>query len=251
MRILLGLLLVVFAVPAEAVEVHYEAYAAGLNVVAMDADFDVTADRYRVKLDYRTVGGLSVLFSSRQSTTVEGRFVGDRAVPQRFYSAGTLRGAPRVTQIDYRDGQPVVRQLVPATETEREPVAPAQQADTIDSLSAMAELIHTIQRTGRCDGRATTFDGRRLSMLDARTAGPQALESSWRSSFAGMTLRCDFVGRQLAGFMLNEDRATLQRPQMGTAWFAPLVPGGAVVPVRIAFRTRWFGDATMYVAAPP
>ena len=248
MRILLGLLLVVFAAPAGAVEVHYEAYAAGLNVIAVDADFDVSADRYRVKLEYRTVGGLSLVMSSRQSTTVEGRFAGGRAVPQRFYSAGTLRGGPRVTQIDYRDGQPVVRQLMPATETEREPVLPAQQADTIDSLSAMAELIHTIQRTGRCDGKATTFDGRRLSVLEVRTSGPQTLEAQARSSFAGATLRCDFVGRQLAGFMLNEDRTVLQRPQIGTAWFAPLVPGGPVVPVRIAFKTRWFGDATMYAA---
>ena len=248
MRFVFGLALVVFAVPAGAVELHYEAYAAGLNVLAMDAEFDVTADRYRVKLEYRTVGGLSLVFSSRQSTTVEGQFVRDRAVPQRFYSTGTLRGGPRVTQIDYRDGQPVVRQLVPATETEREAVPLARQADTIDSLSAMAELIHTIQRTGRCDGRAMTFDGRRLSLLEARTSGPQALEPSARSSFAGTTLRCDFVGQQLAGFMLNEDRAALQRPQMGTAWFAPLVPGGPVVPVRIAFRTRWFGDATMYAA---
>ena len=154
----------------------------------------------------------------------------------------------RLTLIDYRDGQPTVRQLVPPTETEREPVQPGQQTDTIDTLSAMAELIHTIQRTGRCDGRVTTFDGRRLSVLEARTSGPQSLDPTRRSSFAGMTLRCDFVGRQLAGFMLDEDRTTLQRPQTGTAWFAATAPDGPVVPVRIAFRTRWFGDATMYVA---
>ena len=248
MRALFGLLIVLIAHPARAVEVHYETYAAGLNVIDLDADIDVTTDRYRVRVDYRTVGGLSLLMSSQQSTTVEGRFVSGRPVPDRFYSVGTLRGSQRVTRIDYRDGQPLIRQLVPPTETEREPVPPAQQADTIDTLSAMADLIHTIQRTGRCDGRATTFDGRRLSMLEARTAGPQTLEPTGRSSFAGMTLRCDFIGRQTAGFMLAEDRATLQRPHTSTAWFAPLTPGGPLVPVRIAFHTRWFGDATMYLA---
>jgi hypothetical protein len=35
---------------------------------------------------------------------------------------------------------------------------------------------------------------------------------------------------------------------VGTAWFASLVPGGPKIPVRIAFHTRWFGEATMYLA---
>lgn len=234
--------------PAAALEVHYEAYAAGLNVVDMDADFDVGADRYRVRLDFHTVGGFSLLVRSAISSTTEGRFVADRPVPQRFFSSGTLRGGTRVTQIDYQGGQPVIRQLQPPNETEREAVPPEKQRDTVDTLSAMAELMHRVNTTGRCEGRETTFDGRRLSVLEARTEGEQALEATGRSSFAGMTTRCAFTGRQLGGFTLDEDRAELARPQMGTAWFAAVTPGGPRIPVRIAFRTRWFGEATMYIA---
>ena len=183
------------------------------------------------------------------SSTVAGRFVGEQPVPQRFYSSGTLGGETRVTQIDYLGGQPTVRQLQPPNDTEREPVAPERQRDTVDTLSAMAELIHQINTTGRCDGKVMTFDGRRLSVLEARTEGDQVLEPTGRSSFSGMTTRCAFTGRQLGGFMLDADRAELSRPQTGTAWFAAVAPGGPKVPVRIAFRTRWFGEATMYIAA--
>ena len=242
--VLLGLAV---ASPAGAVEARYEAYAGGLNVIDVDARFQVGADRYTVELETHTVGAFGLLMSSRQKTTVEGRFAGSRPVPERFFSSGTLRGAPRVTQIDYSRGQPTIRQLVPPNESEREPVAPEQQADTVDTLSAAAELIHQVNATGRCEGRATTFDGRRLSVLEARTSGEQVLEPTGRSSFAGKTLRCDFVGRQLGGFTLNEDRERLARPQQGTAWFAVVEPGGPMIPVRIAFRTRWFGDATMYL----
>ncbi len=241
-------MLAVASGPAGAVEAHYEAYAAGVNVVDMDADFDVQPDQYRVRLEFQTVGGLRLFLSSHIASTVQGRFVAGRPAPGRFYSSGTLRGGTRVTQIDYVNGQPLVRQLQPPNESEREPVAAEQQRDTVDTLSAMAELIHQVNTTGRCEGRVTTFDGRRLSVLEARTEGEQALERTGRSSFAGMTTRCAFVGRQLGGFTLDEDRAELARPQMGTAWLAAVAPGGPKIPVRIAFRTRWFGEATMYIA---
>ena len=239
------------ATPAAAVTLHYEAYAAGLNVIDMDADFNVQPDRYHVTLDVKAVGALGAFSSSHTRTTVDGRFVSGHPVPARFYSAGVLRGENRVTQIDYVNGQPAIRQLVPPNEKEREDVPPAQQRDTVDTLSAMAELIHQVNTTHRCDGQTSTFDGRRLATLAARTSGEQPLEPSGRSSYAGPTLRCEFRGQMLGGFKTDEDRAEQQKPQVGTAWFAPLVPGGPLVPVRVAFHTKWFGDATMYLAQRP
>jgi hypothetical protein len=249
MRLHAVALLLLSTAPAGAVEAYYETYAAGVNVIDVDAQFELAADRYRIQLDYRTVGALNLVMSGKQRFTADGRFISDRARPSRFFSSGVLRGDPRLTQIDYPDGQPQVRQLTPANEQEREPVQPAQQQGSIDTLSAMADLLHRVAATGRCDGRAVTFDGRRLSVLEARTAGTQVLEPSSRSVFAGPALRCDFVGRQTGGFMLNEDRERLLRPHEGSAWFATV--NGVTMPVRMAFRTRWFGDATMYLAARP
>ena len=239
------------ATPAGAVTLHYEAYAAGVNVIDMEADFDVTAERYHVTLEYKTVGALNVFSHSHQTTTVDGRFVAGRPVPQRFFSSGVLRGENRLTQIDYTNGQPAIRQLAPPNEKEREDVPTAQQLNTVDTLSAMADLIHQVNTTHRCEGQIMTFDGRRLASLAARTSGDQPLEPTGRSSYAGPTLRCEFTGRQLGGFKTDEDRADQQRLQQGTAWFAPLTPGGPMVPVRIAFHTKWFGDATMYLAQRP
>lgn len=246
-----AVLLLLAPSPALAVEAHYAIYAGGVEVVDLEADFEVTAARYRVTLEYRTVGALNLVLRSQQKTVVEGSFSNTKPVPHRFFSTGYLRGAPRVTQLDFVSGQPVVRQLAPPNETEREPVSAAQMADTIDTLSAMADLIRQVNMTRRCEGRSMTFDGRRLSVLEARTSGEQPLEPSGRSSFAGPTLRCEFSGQQLAGFKHDEDRARQQRVQRGTAWFAAVTPGGPLLPVRIAFRTEWFGEATMYLAAKP
>ena len=248
----LAALLLMAAVPARAqpVQAHYRAYAAGLPVVAMEADWDVQPGAYRVHLAFRTLGALALAYRGQSDSVAEGRFDARNVLPRRYYSAGVLRGVQRVTQIDYLGRDPQVRQLLPAGDEEREPVPLAEQAGTTDNLSALALLIRNVNLTGRCDGQLRTFDGRRLGELAARTGPVQDLEPTSRSLYAGPALRCDFEGRQLGGFIRDGDRDTLRRPQRGTAWFAAVTPDGPKLPVRIEFQTRWAGTMTMYVAAP-
>jgi Protein of unknown function (DUF3108) len=249
LRACLFLLLFPLAAQADPVQAHYDAYAAGLNVLSLDAGLDVSPSSYRLRLDYHTTGAFGLFVHSQQDTTVLGTFATGRPLPSRFVSRGVLRGEPRATEIDYREGQPVLRQLVPPNDQEREKVPEEQQRGTVDTLSAIAQLIRQVNQTGRCDGSARTFDGRRLAELRAWTVGLEDLPPTRLSSFTGRALHCDFEGRQLGGFKLDEDRATLQRPQRGSAWFASVSPGGPLIPVRISFRTHWFGDATMFLAA--
>ena len=249
-RSLFALLLLPVVARAETATAHYAAYAAGLNVLVMDARFDISPGDYRLQLDYRTTGTFGLFVRSQQSTVVQGGLVAGKAAPLRFSSSGVLRGEPRLTEIDYRDGQPLVRQLVPPNDKERESVPDADRRGTIDTLSAMAQLISQVTRTGRCDGTVRTFDGRRLASLRSWTIGTEVLPPSTVSTYSGPALHCEFEGRQLGGFMLDEDRERLVRPQRGSAWFAAVAPGGPSLPVRISFHTRWFGDATMFIAAP-
>ena len=253
MRYLAAALLLLCLPPvahAQPVSAHYAAYSTGLNVLRLHAELAIGPRDYRVHLTYRTAGAVGALVRAEQDTVAEGAFVGDRPVPRRFYSFGHFRGRPRVTQIDYPRGQPEIRTLTPPNEEEREPVPLADQAGTIDSVSAMAQLVRQVNATGRCEGRSRTYDGRRLAELTARTVGREVLEQTSRSSFAGPALRCDFEGRQLAGFLLDADRAKAQRPRRGTAWFAATAPGGPMIPVRIQFETDLIGNLTMYLAAP-
>ena len=203
-----------------------------------------------LQISYRTTGTVGLLMRSQQQTIATGRIEHGIAIPARYVSSGLLRGGQRLTEIDYRDGQPIVRQLLPPPGTEREIVPEADRLGTIDSLSAMAQLMDEVSRTGRCDGTVRTFDGRRLATLRAWTIGTEVIPPSNISNYTGPALHCGFEGRQTGGFMLDQDRAKLQQPQRGSAWFAAVAPGGPMLPVRISFRTRWFGDATMYIAAP-
>jgi hypothetical protein len=230
-----------------ALHASYETYAAGLHVAAVESGLSLGPWDYRMSLGYHTTGMVGFFLGGHQFDSVGGFWQSERAQPSRFLGQGTWHGTERLTEIDYRQGQPSIRQLTPPAADEREPVPESLQANTIDTLSALVELIHVVQVTGRCETTARTYDGRRAVEIEAHTVGEEMLAPTDRSSFAGKALRCDFSGRMLAGFKFGDDRSRDSKPMHGSAWLSAVVAGGPPLPVRLAFETRWFGDATMYL----
>ena len=225
----------------------YETYAVGIMVAEVDSGFGFGPESYRLNLGYHTTGVAALFARGHQFDSVSGSWKGEQAVPDRFVGKGRWHGDDRVVEMDYPHGQPVIRQLVPPTLAEREPVPRSLQANSIDALSALAELIHVVKDTGRCETTVRTYDGWRAVEIEAHTVGEQTLAPTSRFSFAGKTLRCDFSGRLVAGFKLGDDRTLAQKPMHGSAWLASVVPGAPPLPVRITFESRWFGDTTMYL----
>jgi hypothetical protein len=245
--ILVGLFLPCAAFAQAPLSVHasYTTYAAGLQVADVDAGVSIGPRDYRMSLAYRTTGMAGFFFSGHQYDTVQGFWRGIKARPERYVGEGAWHGTERLADIAYEHGQPRVRQLLPAEDDPREPVPDTLRTNSIDALSALMELIHTVSNTGRCDTKVRTYDGRRAVEIEAHTVGQEVLEPSNRSNFAGKALRCSFSGRMIAGFKLDGDHAREARPLHGSAWLAPVVAGGPPIPVRMSFETRWFGNTTM------
>jgi hypothetical protein len=233
--------------PETRTRISYAIYAAGLNVMELHAALLVGARGYRVDLDYHTSGAYSVFVHSESRSTAQGLWNGQEAAPLRFFTEGEWHGDPREALIDYVNGQPELRTLVPEVDTEREPVPETLRHGTVDALSAMATMIRYVAENGTCDMQVRIFDGRGISEIVAQTRGQEALSPTQRSSYSGTALRCDFEGHEVAGFPLRESAEQRQQPHRGTAWMARVTPGGPPIPVRLAFETRWVGDATMYL----
>ena len=236
------------APPPESLTFGYATYAAGLNVVDFTGSFSADPREYRLELTYQTTGMFGAFVHSQMDTRVNGTWTDNTVAPLQFYSWGNIRGearrtADRVCERDARNPGPAARR----TRRERDPVPAALQRNTVDTLSAIALLMRHIADTGRCEGGALTFDGRRLARITVQTVGVEMLAASHGSRYAGPALRCDFVGQQLAGFKRDDDPQEVRRPHRGSAWFAQVLPGAMPVPVRLSFRTKWFGDAIAYL----
>jgi len=228
---------------------EYTGYSHGLTVLKLSGSLTLTPSGYAVHITYHTAGMIGMLVHSDNDTASTGTFQGKTAVPQVFWGSGHLRGTARMTRIDYVGGNPVVRALSPPVEQERTPIPVAETAHTIDTLSAIAVLIRQVAHDDTCDGTVTTFDGRRLSQQTAHRTGDEVLPATDRSIFAGRALRCDFEGRQLGGFVRNEDEDDLRKPRHGTAWLAEMVPGAPPVPVKVIFENKVLGQVTLYITA--
>jgi hypothetical protein len=227
----------------------YEAYVAGFNMMSIDAGLALRPDGYGLGMRTRTKGFIGAFVHGDSRTRVDGVFQGAGVAPSRFVSAGLWRGDARRTDIEYRAGQPVVRALIPADD-EREPVPEALQRNTVDTLSAIIMLLHDVSQSGHCDSAATTFDGRRVTQVAARTVGIEVLASESRSSFQGQALHCQISGRQIAGFPHDAGPDDyVRRAQTADVWFAPVLPGQAPVPVLMSFETRFLGHMTVYLTA--
>ncbi len=235
--------------PAGAYNVEYTGYAHGLTVLKLAGRIAMSASGYTAHVTFHTAGMAAWVVRSDNDSQVNGTFQGSQAVPALFEGTGNLRGSRRVTRIAYQDGNPVIQALAPPVEHERSAVPAAQTQHTIDTLSAVAMLIHTVAQTGQCDGSVTTFDGRRLATQSVHTTGQEMLPQTDRSIFQGQALRCDFDGRQLGGFVNNENEDSLRKPRHGTAWLAAVLPGVPPVPVRVAFDNKLLGAVTLYLTA--
>jgi hypothetical protein len=234
--------------------VTYDGFAHGLLVLKMRARLTLTPTAYDGELSFHTAGMVGWMIHDVDDSHVVGRFAAsepgaapDVAQPSRLDDVGNLRGTDRVTRMSYRGGTPVIEELAPPVALERKPVPPEVTPNTIDNLSALAMLVRHVAATGRCDGRATLFDGRRLTTLAVRTAGTQELTKTGRSIFAGQALRCDVDGNQLYGFKNNESEAEQRRTKHGNAWLATLLPHAPPVPVRVVFTNKDLGEVTLYL----
>lgn len=227
----------------------YATTVAGLTVMLTEADVEMSARGYRVDIATRTAGTFGLLIRGETRSLSQGLWAGDMIAPQRYAVAGVWRGIQRRTLMDYATGQPDILRLDPPNDTEREPVPPALQRGTVDTIAAAALIARRATLTSACEGEARTFDGRRLFEVAARTGGWETFGPDVVPAYAGPMLRCDFEGRLLAGFLLEGDRESAARPQRGTAWLARIAPDAPMLPVRLRFDMRWLGSATMTLTA--
>lgn len=233
--------------PGWSTQLDYTVYVLGVPALEAGMTLDLAPASYRAAMEFHTIGLAAVAFRGRQEQHAQGGFANGRPVPLEYGAAGAWRGQERSARLTYRDEVPTVAALLPLRDVEREPVPSALLTGTLDPLSVMVGLLRVVADTGRCDGTARGFDGRRVVAYRATTMGEEVLVPSSRSVFSGRALRCDIVNEVLAGFRTGEDRASDAGPRRATIWLAPVLPGARSLPVRVSAETRLVGDAMIYL----
>ena len=205
---------------------------AGVHVLTMRGRTDESGGDYTVSLDYVTDGLAKLFVDLTTLAEVSGRLVDGVPQPVSFRSDTVRNGVARHNHIDYHPDGMLGVTVLPAPP---DPVAPDRTRGTIDNLTAYFRLEHQLATTGNCNMTARVFDGRHAYDLVFTNAGQQALMPAGGQDFTGTTLACRMVRHAWPGVADPEQD---EGAQDGTIWYARVVPGDLLVPVRTRMDTQ-------------
>jgi hypothetical protein len=205
---------------------------AGVHVLTMRGRTDEGRGGYAVSISYATEGIAKWFVDLTTRAEVAGRIVDGTPQPLWYRSDTVRNGAPRHNRVDYRPNGGIKAVATPAAP---DPIAPARTNGTIDNLTAYFRLERQLATTGSCNMTAHVFDGRHAYDLVFSDVGRQTLTPLGGQNFSGPTIVCHMVRHLWPGV---EDAEQDEGAQQGTIWYARLVSGDLMVPVRTRMDTQ-------------
>jgi Protein of unknown function (DUF3108) len=229
------------AVAADRLSMRVEVYGPlGLHVLTLNTILEEIGDRYAITADYATTGVAGLIIDQKTHAQARGRLIPASAQPESFRSLTRRNGVERQDSADYRPDGSVEGRSIPAPS---DPVSAAAARGTVDNLTAYLRLERQVAAKQTCALTAPVFDGRNRYDLVFADAGQQVLSSENGQRLEGRTIAC-LMTRHLRGTAAAEQD---EGARHGTIWYAPLLPGDVVVPVRMRLDTQ-IGAVDAYLA---
>jgi hypothetical protein len=229
------------ALAADRITARLEVYGLmGLHVLRLHTQLEEAGDRYSIAVDYATTGVAGLVVDQSTRAEAQGRIVGASAQPDSFRSTTRRNGAERQNHVNYRPDGSLDAGSVPPPAN---PVSPDAVRGTVDNLTAYFRLERQLAAKRTCNMTVPVFDGRHRYDLVFEDAGQEKLDSDGGQKFEGTAIACKMT-RHLKGVPDDEEGEGARR---GTIWYAPLLPGDVMVPVRMQLKTQ-IGTVDAYLA---
>lgn len=233
----LGLLaLAAFSTPARAdqlVATRFEMFGfAQMGVLTLRNRTEERGERYAITIDYATKGMASVFVNLTTHAEARGRLISGSAQPEVFRDHSRRNGVERQSRLDYRPDGAIDAAATPPPPT---PMSAAAMRGTVDDLTAYFRLERQLARTGSCALTARVFDGRHAYDLVFTDAGREVLSPAGGQHFSGNAIACRMTRRYPPG---SSDPEKDEGARQGKIWYARLVPGDLLVPVRMEMDTQ-------------
>ena len=244
-----GLLLAIGAALAQSppqtnrVAMRFEVFGpAGLHVLTNRIEIDEIGERYAVASELTTSGLTGFFLDLAEHSKVGGRLTAASALPEAFRSESRHNGEDRHDRVDYRDDGSIDGSASPPPIT---PITAAQMRGTVDALTAYLLVERRLGRGEDCTLVIPVYEGRRRYDLRYTDRGEQISSPAGGQRFEGATHVCQMKRTEIAGFPADPKKS--EGARTGTIWFARLVPGDLLVPVRFELETE-IGQVTGYLA---
>jgi hypothetical protein len=231
------------AAELERVEARFEIFGfAGLHVLTNRTTVQERGGHYAITTDLDTHGLASVFVDLTSHSEVHGRLARDTPLPESYRADVRRNGDDRHYGVDYRGDGTVSNVSAPPSTDRSVVVAAERMRGTVDQMTAYFLLEHHLAQRGTCGIVVPVFDGSGLYNLRFTDIKPETLSADKHQNFAGPTQVCEVVREEVSAPQ-NKNTDTYSR---GRIWYARLLGGERMLPVRMEFDTK-FGVVTGYL----
>jgi len=247
------------AIAADKIAMRVEVFGMGGMHVATDrTTIEQIGKNYAISGDLKT-GGLAGMFQDFQShATARGRLTATGAQPDSYNGDVRRDSGERHDKVDFRAGAVAAGSSTPpakgpakgpaqssVSEVSAAPAtgAAAPPRDAVDPLTAYFLVERRLGTGGDCAISIPVFDGRHRYNLQFTDAGEQKLSASGGQHYSGDAKACKMKRENVAGYPTDK----LEMPQRGTMWYARLMPGDLMLPVKREMVTD-IGSVTGHLA---
>jgi len=229
---------------SDRVDARFEIFGfAGLHVLTNRTSVEEAANRYTIAMDLDTRGLASVFVDLTSHSEAHGALAGETLRPEAYRAEVRRNSVDRHYGLDYRGDGTVINSSTPPSVENLLLIAGQQMRGTVDQLTAYLLLERQLASRGTCALVVPVFDGSGLYNLRSTDVKRETLSADGYQAFAGPVQVCEVV-REDIQVSRNQSEDTYRR---GKIWYARLVGGDRMMPVRMEFDTE-FGVVRGYLA---
>ena len=229
---------------ADGVDARFEVFGlAGLHVLTNRTSVAEAGNRYAIAMDLDTRGIASVFVDLTSHSEAHGALAGETLRPEAYSGEVRRNSVDRHYGLDYRGDGTVINSSTPSSAETLHVVAARQLRGTLDQLTAYLLLERQLASSGTCALVVPVFDGSGLYNLRFTDIKRELLTADNHQNFAGPAQLCAVVREEMAA---NPDKNE-DTYRHGRIWYARLVAGDRMIPVRMEFDTA-FGGVKGYLA---
>jgi len=162
------------------------------------------------------------------------------AQAESFHSETRRNGVARQEEVNFRPDGSVEGKVIPVV---ADAATAATARGTVDNLTAYLRLERQLAAKGTCALMVPVFDGRSRYDLVFSDIGKQVLSPEGGQHLEGNAIACRMT-RHIRSAPEGEQG---EGAHQGKFWYAPLLPGDVVVPVRMQLETQ-IGTVDAYLA---
>jgi len=235
----------------QSLRLKYEAHWGDIPLGDVAVTLRDAADGYAIQGSAVARGPMTLLFDWSGSAETEGRRRQGKRLPISFASTGRGDDGERLTKVDWQGaGLPLTTAMPPPDPEEVTPVLPASIAGTVDPFTVLLKTLDGLAATGRCEGTARIYDGRRRYDIVIEHLGNGQLEADRPGAYAGPAVRCRLYAKKIGGFYRESTEWSSDEDEVERiAWIARL-GNGLWVPVRAEVSAP-LGNVVMRMITEP